>query len=67
MNASKHLGAAPDQIISLKLRDMVASYSEYHDMLRILDQEAGIQSSPIQDDLQGKGLIPSAKVTKKLS
>jgi hypothetical protein len=59
MNASKHLGVAPDQIISLKLRDMVTSYSEYHNMLRILDHEAGIQSSPIQDDLQGKGHLVS--------
>jgi hypothetical protein len=55
VNASKHLGAAPDQIISLKIRDMVASYSEYHDMLRILDHEAGIKWSPVKDDLQGKG------------
>jgi hypothetical protein len=28
-------------------------------MLRILDHEAGIQSSPIQDDLQGKGHLVS--------
>jgi len=55
MNASKHLGVAPDQVISLKFRDIVSSYNEYHEMLRILDNEAGIQSSPIKEDLQGKG------------
>ena len=59
MNASRYLGVASDQIISLKLRDAVASYSEYQDMLRILDHDAGIQSSPIQDDLQGKGHLVS--------
>ncbi len=55
INAGKHLGVAPDQVISLKLRDMVTSYSEYHEMLRILHHESGIQSSPIKDDLQGQG------------
>lgn len=57
INAGKHLGVTPDQVISLKLRDMVSSYSEYHDMLHILEAETGIPSSPIQDDLQGKGHI----------
>jgi hypothetical protein len=54
-NAGKHLGVTPNQIISLKLREMVSSYSEYHDMFRILEHEAGIQSLPIKDDLQGRG------------
>lgn len=55
INASKHLGVAPDQVISFKIRDIVSSYSLYHDMLRILEYETGIQSSPIKDDLQGLG------------
>lgn len=55
INAGKHLCVTPDQVISLKLRDMVTSYSEYHEMLRILEAETGIPSSSIQDDLQGKG------------
>ena len=55
INAGKHLGVAPDQVISLKLRGLVSSYGEYHDMLRNLEHETGIPSSPIQDDLQGRG------------
>ncbi|MCL5807718.1 MAG: hypothetical protein M1418_04045 [Deltaproteobacteria bacterium] len=54
-NAGKHLGVPHDQIISLKFRDMVSSYSEYHEMLRLLEYETGVPSSPIQDDLQGRG------------
>jgi len=54
-NASKYLGVDPDQIISLKLRDMVSSYSEYHEMLQTLEHEVGIKSSSIDDDFQGRG------------
>lgn len=56
-NASKYLGVAPDQVISLKFRDMVSSYSQYHEMLRLLEHEAMIPSFPVQDDFQGQGHI----------
>ncbi len=52
-SASKHLGVPADQIISLKLRDVVSSYSEYHEMLRVLEHEAGVHWSEIDGDLQG--------------
>lgn len=41
-SASKHLDVPPDQIVSLKLRDVVSSYAEYHEMLRVLEHEAGV-------------------------
>jgi len=55
MNAGRHLGVAPDQVISLKLRDIVSSYNDYLEMLQTLEHETGIQSLPIKDDLQGRG------------
>jgi hypothetical protein len=55
MNAGRHLGVTPDQVISLKFRDMVSSYNDYHEMLQILEHETGIQSLSIKDDLQGRG------------
>jgi hypothetical protein len=55
MNAGRHLGVTPDQVISLKLRDIVSSYNDYHEMLQTLEHETGIQSLPIKDDLQGRG------------
>lgn len=57
MNAGRHLGVAPDRVISLKLRDMVSSYNDYHEMLLLLEHETGIQSIPIKDDLQGRGYL----------
>jgi hypothetical protein len=56
-SAGKHLGVAPDQIVSLKLRDTVHSYEEYHEMLRVLEHEAGIHWSKIDGDLQGQGYL----------
>jgi hypothetical protein len=56
-SAAAHLGVTPYQIVSLKLRDVVSSYSDYHDMLDGLEREVGVQSTPIKDDLQGKGYL----------
>lgn len=56
-NASKHLGVSPDQVISLKFRDMVSSHSQYHEMLRLLEHDVKIPSFPVQDDFQGQGHI----------
>lgn len=56
-SAGAHLGVAPDQIVSLKLRDMVTSYSEYGELLRVLKHEAGIQWSEIDGDFQGRGYL----------
>ena len=54
-SASELLGVDPDQVISLKLRDTVASYSEYHELLTVLEHEVGIRSSDVDGDLQGRG------------
>lgn len=56
-SASKHLGVSADQVISLKLRDVVSSYSEYHEMLHILEHEAGVHWSEVDGDLQGRGYL----------
>lgn len=57
MKASRQLGVTPDEVISLKFRDIVSSYGDYQEMLQILEHETGIQSSPIEDDLQGRGYL----------
>lgn len=56
-SASRYLGVDPGQVISLKLRDVVPSYSEYHELLRVLEQEVGIHYSEVQGDLQGRGYL----------
>jgi hypothetical protein len=50
-------GVKPDKIVSLKIRDNVGSYSEYHDMIQSLEQEFGVQSSPVRGELQGRGYL----------
>jgi len=56
-SASKHLGVDPDQVISLKLRDMVRSYQEYRDMLHVLALEAGLHWTEVDGELQGQGYL----------
>jgi hypothetical protein len=64
--AARLLGATPDQIISLKFRENVGSYAEYHELLVGLEQEAGITSSEVQANLQGRGHLCSNGKNKVL-
>ena len=62
-DAARHLCVAPDQVISLKLRESVVSYSDYQDLLKTLENEVGISWYKIDANLQGTGyLIGDAKV-----
>jgi len=62
-DAARHLGVAPDQVISLKLRESVGSYSEYQNLLQTLEHEVGISWQKIDANLQDTGyLIGDAKV-----
>lgn len=56
-SASRHLGVRPDQIVSLKLRDVVSSYSEYHEMLQVLEHDAGVYWTEVDGNLQGRGYL----------
>jgi hypothetical protein len=56
-SASKHLGVPADQVVSLKLRDVVSSRNDYHEMLRVLEHEAGVHWSEIDGDLQGRAYL----------
>jgi hypothetical protein len=56
-SASQHLGVRPDQIVSLKLRDAVSSYSEYHEMLQVLEHDAGVRWLEVDGNLQGRGYL----------
>ena len=61
--AARHLGVASDQVISLKLRESVGSYSEYQNLLQTLEHEVGISWQKIDANLQGTGyLVGEAKV-----
>jgi hypothetical protein len=57
--AARHLGVKPARIISLKFRENVSSYAEYREVLRMLEQEFGIQWREIEADLQGRGYLLS--------
>jgi len=58
-DAARHLGVEPDRIVSMKFRENVGSYSEYHELLRVLEREFGIKWQAIDADLQGKGYLLS--------
>jgi len=56
-NAAKYLKGEPKEVVSLKLRDSVGSYHEYDMLMDILKREAHVNTSPVKDDLQGKGYL----------
>jgi len=56
-DASRHLNVSPEQVVSLKLRDTVSSYGEYHELLKVLEHEIGIQWHEVDGDLQGRGYL----------
>jgi hypothetical protein len=65
-DAGRHLGVAPREIISLKFRDNVNSYSIYHEFLHVLEHEAGIQHSKIDGDLRGQGYLLSGNNSRAI-
>lgn len=58
-SAALHFAVTPDQIVSLKLRDSIASYAEYRQMLEILEHEAGLNWSEVKGDFQGRAYLVS--------
>lgn len=62
--AAPHLGAAPEQLASLKIRGNVGGYHEYHELLHTLEHEAGIRSRGIQGDFQGNSYLIEHSKTK---
>lgn len=56
-NASQHLCVTPDQIISLKFRDVVSSYKGYQELLNILEHEIGVTCIEVDGEFQGKGYL----------
>jgi len=63
-NAAQHLGVKPQQIISLKFREMLSSYSEYHHILDILQQEGNVSYQKLNDNFQGAGYLVADKSSK---
>jgi len=63
-NASLHLGVEPKQIVSLKFRETVSSYSEYHDLLDTLQREANISYQKLNESFQGTGYLVTDKNSK---
>lgn len=63
-NASLHLGVEPKQIVSLKFRETVSSYSEYHNLLDILQREANLSYQKLNDNFQGTGYLVADKNSK---
>jgi len=63
-SASEFLGAQPEQIVSMKVRDNVRSYEEYRRLIDFLQGEAGIQCTKLDGDLQGQGYLLGSDKTK---
>lgn len=58
-DAARHFGVGPDEIVSVKVREMVNSYEEYREFVRMLEHDSGIHCLPVDGDLQGKGYLLS--------
>jgi hypothetical protein len=56
-DAATNLGARPDRVVSLKLRDQVGSYGEYQDLLHSLEHEAGLPLREVQGEFQGRAFL----------
>ncbi|MBN2021224.1 MAG: hypothetical protein JW809_00380 [Pirellulales bacterium] len=50
--------------MSLKIRENVGGYHDYHVLLRELEREAGIQSQDVQGNFQGNGYLVEQSKTK---
>jgi hypothetical protein len=56
-DAARHFGVEPERVVSLKVRDNVGSYSEYHRLLQDIERGAGLHYTEIRGDLQGRGYL----------
>lgn len=56
-SAGQHLSVEPNEIVSLKIRENVQSYSEYHKLLHSLEMQGGLHWSEVDGDFQGKGYL----------
>jgi hypothetical protein len=65
-NAAQHLGVSHGEVISLKMRETVSSYGEYHSLIAALEIEAGLPCSKLADDLQGHGYLLTDGKTKAI-
>jgi hypothetical protein len=63
-SAAECLDVKPEQIVSLKFRENVNSYEEYRHLLDSLCQEAGVQCTKLDGDLQGRGYLLGFDKTK---
>lgn len=62
--AARHLKVRPDQVVSMKLRENVSSTQEYHNLIKMLEHEAGLRSLQLDADLQGRGYLVGDDKTK---
>ena len=63
-NAAHHLNVKPNEIVSMKFRETVSSYSEYHRLLDTLERELGISYQKLTDNFQGTGYLLSDSHSK---
>jgi hypothetical protein len=64
--AAKQLGALPQQVASLKLRENVDGdhVAQYRALIGTLTQDAGLKSTPANDNLVGNGYVVEKSRTK---
>lgn len=65
-SAAKHLNVSAEQIVSLKFRENVGSYSDYRELVNMLQHEAGMHFSEVDGDLQGHGYLLGHEKTNLL-
>jgi hypothetical protein len=53
--AARLLGVKPNEISSLKLRENINSYSEYHELIQFAEHEIGIQCQDVDGAFHGNG------------
>jgi hypothetical protein len=64
VGAARQLGVAPDQVVSLKLRENVGGYREYQELFDALQRDAGLDTSPVAGSFQGNARLVGNARTK---
>lgn len=53
-DAARELGVSPTDLVSLKVRDTVGSYGDYHGLLQVLDHDLTLPLAGVQGSFQGR-------------
>jgi hypothetical protein len=63
-SAANHLGCSSGEVVSLKFRDNVGSYGEYHELLQRLEHVARLHHNAVDGNFQGRAYLIRASRSK---